>query len=162
MIKQKIKKLPVLEKLVENLKKNNRTIVFTNGCFDILHLGHVEYLESAKRQGDVLIVAVNSDASVRKIKGPKRPVNSELERVGIIAALEAVDFVTIFKEKTPYNLIKKIRPHIIVKGADWQKGNIVGEDILKKYGGKIIRIKFKKGYSTSKTIKKIIAKTFHE
>jgi len=157
MIEKKVKKNLQLKKLVRNLKKSGKKIVFTNGCFDILHLGHVEYLESAKKHGDVLIVAVNSDASVRKIKGANRPIKSQKERARIIAALESVNFVTIFNEDTPYNLIKGLKPDILVKGADWKKKNIAGSDLLKKYGGRLIRIKFKKGYSSSRIIQKIFS-----
>ncbi len=158
MIKTKIKKANILAGIIAKLKAQGKKIVFTNGCFDIIHFGHVKYLEEAKKKGDILIVAINSTSSVKKIKGDSRPITSEHDRAGIIAALHSVDFVTIFNELTPLNLIKKLKPDILIKGSDWKAGNIVGADVLKKYGGKVLRAKFLKGYSTSKIIEKIVKK----
>ena len=155
MIKDKIKTLPSLLKIVAAAKKDAKQIVFTNGCFDILHKGHVNYLQKAKLKGDILIVGLNSDDSVRKIKGKTRPINDQTARAQVMAALESTDYVVIFKESTPFNLIKKIQPDVLVKGADWKKEDIVGADIIESYGGKIARIKFIDGYSTTKIIKKI-------
>ncbi|MFH1063219.1 MAG: D-glycero-beta-D-manno-heptose 1-phosphate adenylyltransferase [Candidatus Omnitrophota bacterium] len=158
MIKAKIKTLPILAKIIAEHKQAKKKIVFTNGCFDLMHRGHANYLERAKKKGDILVVAINSDASVRKLKGKSRPINSQLDRSELIAALESVDYVTIFSQSTPLEVIKKIRPDVLVKGADWKASDIVGADILKQYGGKIAREKFLSGYSTTKLIEKI-AKT---
>ncbi|MCM8797177.1 MAG: D-glycero-beta-D-manno-heptose 1-phosphate adenylyltransferase [Candidatus Omnitrophica bacterium] len=156
MFRNKIKKISRLLPLISVLKKKNKKIVFTNGCFDIIHYGHVMYLEKAKAMGDILIVAVNSDSSVRKIKGAKRPLVSEKDRAAIIAALESVDYVTIFRDKTPYKIIEKIKPDILVKGGDWDKTNIAGSDFVKERGGKTRLIKIVSGRSTTNLIKKIV------
>lgn len=155
MLKEKIKNLNALKKIVSNLKKIRKKIVFTNGCFDLLHYGHVKYLEEAKKRGNVLIVAVNSDASVKKIKGKNRPIVNEKDRVSLIAALESVDYVVIFNEETPLKVIKALKPDVIVKGADWNKKNIVGKDFILSYGGRVSIIKLIKGRSTTNLIKKI-------
>ena len=152
MIKLKIKTLLSLTKIIAKHKKAKQKIVFTNGCFDLLHRGHVNYLQTAKKKGDILVVAINSDASIRKLKGNSRPINSQQDRSELIAALESVDYVTIFPQSTPLEVIKKIKPDILVKGADWKASDIVGADILKQYGGKIAREKFLSGYSTTKLI----------
>ncbi|MCG2710930.1 MAG: D-glycero-beta-D-manno-heptose 1-phosphate adenylyltransferase [Candidatus Omnitrophica bacterium] len=158
MIKTKIKKAEILADIIAKLKKQGKKIVFTNGCFDILHFAHVKYLEEARGKGDILIVGVNSTSSIKRIKGNLRPIISEHGRAGVIAALESVDFVTVFNESTPLNLIKKLKPDILIKGADWKTGSIVGAEVIKKYGGKVLRAKFLKGYSTSKIIEKIVKK----
>ena len=132
--------------------------MFTNGCFDILHAGHVTYLEKAKRLGDILVVGLNSDSSVRRIKGPGRPVNPEGDRARVIAALEAVDFVTLFSEDTPLNLICELRPNILVKGADWKKGQIVGAKEVQSWGGKVKQIPLVPGRSTSAILEKMKTK----
>lgn len=155
MISAKIKNINQLKKITEALKKRGKKIIFTNGCFDILHFGHVKYLEAAKKRGDVLIVGLNSDGSVRKIKGKTRPINRQNERAYILAGLASVDYVVIFSGETPYNLINTLKPDILVKGGDWQKEKIVGADIVKKQGGKIIVIPFVSGFSTTKLIQKI-------
>ena len=152
----KIKKQLNLKTIVATLKKHKKTIVFTNGCFDILHLGHIRYLEAAKRLGDVLVVGLNSDSSVRKIK-PGRPINNQESRAGVLTALECVDFITIFNQDTPLKLIKLFKPDILVKGADWKEEDIVGADFVQSYGGKVKTIKYLKGYSTTSLIEKIIA-----
>ena len=148
-----------LAKLVKKLKAQNKKIVFTNGCFDLIHPGHVEYLEKAKSLGDILIVGVNSDDSVKRLKGKNRPILSEKDRVLILSAFYFVDFVTIFNEDTPYDLIKLIIPDVLVKGGDWQIENIVGKDIVEKYGGIVKTIDFKENYSTTNIIKKILLTT---
>lgn len=130
-------------------------MVFTNGCFDILHLGHVDYLEKAASKGDKLIVALNTDASVSKLKGPTRPVNSEKARARIMAALSFVDAVVFFSEDTPLSLIKRLKPDILVKGSDYKISNIVGADIVMQNGGKVETIELVDGYSTTNIINKI-------
>jgi len=155
MIQEKIKAREDLKPIVDGLKKDKKTVVFTNGCFDILHYGHVKYLEEAKGIGDILIVAVNSDSSVREIKGEKRPIIQEDARLKVVAALESVDYVTIFDEDTPFETIRLIEPTVIVKGGDWDVDDIVGSDIVKGLGGKTVTIPFVEGYSTSKMIESI-------
>lgn len=140
-----------IKKITCKLRAEGRKIVFTNGCFDILHVGHVKYLKQARRLGDVLIVGLNSDRSVSDIK-PGRPVNSEKNRAEVLAALAAVDYVVVFSEKTPYNLIKALKPDILVKGGDWKKEDIIGSDIAKE----TYSLPFVKGVSTTRTIEKII------
>ena len=133
--------------------------MFTNGCFDILHSGHARYLEAAKTKGDILVVGVNSDSSIKRIKGDKRPVVNEKNRLDLIAALESVDYAVLFKEDTPLNLIKQLKPDILVKGSDWNKEDIVGRDVVSSYGGKVQTIKLIKGLSSTTLINRI-AKTF--
>ena len=152
---QKVWGSAVLSKILSRLKSKGKRIVFTNGCFDILHVGHIEYLKKAKALGDILVVGLNSDSSVRSIKGPKRPVNNEKARAKVLAALYFVDYVTIFDEPTPENLIRKLRPDVLVKGGDWKAEDIVGADFVKRSGGKVARISFVKGYSTTHLMKRI-------
>jgi D-beta-D-heptose 7-phosphate kinase/D-beta-D-heptose 1-phosphate adenosyltransferase len=140
-----------IRKLSGRLKAEGKKIVFTNGCFDILHAGHVRYLRQAKKLGDVLIVGLNSDRSVSAIK-PGRPINSEKNRAEVLAGLASVDYVVVFFEKTPYNLIKALKPDILVKGGDWKKEDIIGSDIAKE----TYSLPFVKGISTTKIIEKII------
>ncbi|MEA9354711.1 D-glycero-beta-D-manno-heptose 1-phosphate adenylyltransferase [Bacteriovorax sp. PP10] len=135
-----------------------KKIVFTNGCFDILHLGHVEYLNEARAQGDVLIVAINSDASVRELKGPDRPINNEIDRGNMLLNLKAVDCVQIFTEQTPLEIIKLIKPNVLVKGGDWRPDQIVGSDFVTANGGEVKSLMFKTGYSTSNLIKAVQGK----
>ena len=132
-----------------------KKIVFTNGCFDVLHKGHVFYLRRARKLGDVLIVGLNSDLSVRKIKGSGRPVNSQDDRAELLSELKCVDRVIIFNEDTPEKLIRKIRPDILVKGGDWKKKNVVGAAFVESYGGKVRLIPFVKGFSTTGLLGKI-------
>lgn len=132
-----------------------KSIVFTNGVFDILHAGHVRYLETARGLGDVLIAAVNADASVRAIKGPSRPINSEAERAEMLAALAFVDAVVIFNEETPAAIIEAIQPDVLVKGADWNADAIVGRETVERRGGRVERIKLEEGLSTSAIIAKV-------
>ena len=159
LLEKKIQDLRRLKKLILILKARRKKIVFTNGCFDLLHWGHVKYLQDAKKKGDILVVGINSDSSVKRIKEKKRPVVNEKDRLRLVAALESVDYVVLFKEDTPLKIIKFIKPDVLVKGADWNKNNIVGRDIILSYGGRVSTIKFVKGYSTSNLIKKI-AKRF--
>lgn len=147
--------LEELLKVLEPLREN-RKIVFTNGCFDLLHAGHAHYLAEAKKLGDILVVGVNSDSSVRRIKGPKRPILPEQMRAYLVDSLKPVDYVVIFEEDTPLRLIKAIRPHVLVKGADWQVKDIVGSDFVLSYGGKVERIEFKFQISTSQIIARVL------
>ena len=143
-----------VKKISAKLRAEGKKIVFTNGCFDILHAGHVRYLKQARKLGDALIVGLNSDRSVSTIK-PGRPVNSEKNRAEVLAALAAVDYVVVFSEKTPYNLIKTLKPDILVKGGDWKKEDIIGSDIAKE----TCSLPFVKGISTTAIIEKIIRTT---
>ncbi len=147
-----------LKSIRKELKATNKTVVFTNGCFDILHAGHVEYLNKAKSFGDKLIVAVNSDSSVKKIKGDKRPIIPQQQRAFLIDNLKAVDYVTFFGEETPLEIISFLIPDILVKGADWKLENIVGADIVIKNGGSVKRIEFNTNQSTTGIINEIIRK----
>lgn len=139
----------------DRLHASGRTLVFTNGVFDLLHPGHVRYLAEARAHGDALIVAVNSDRSVRAIKGPSRPVNSEQDRAEVLSALAAVDAVVVFDEDDPHAVIAEVQPDILVKGADWAADRIVGRDIVEARGGRVIRIAFAPGFSTTSMIEKI-------
>ena len=142
-----------LEK-INNWKREGKKIVFTNGCFDIIHAGHVDYLEKAKALGDVLVVGLNSDESIRRIKGPERPINIQEHRKRVLEALKPVDLVIIFDEDTPERLIKEIKPDVLVKGGDWKIENIVGADFVKSYGGEVKTIDFVYDISTTKIIQK--------
>jgi D-beta-D-heptose 7-phosphate kinase/D-beta-D-heptose 1-phosphate adenosyltransferase len=143
-----------LKKICASLRESKQ-IVFTNGCFDLLHVGHVRYLQEAKKQGHILIVGVNTDASVKRLKGPLRPIQIEGDRGEILAALECVDYVTLFDEDTPLNLIKEIMPHILVKGGDWKPDQIVGSDLVLASGGKVLSLNFVEGRSTTSIIQQI-------
>lgn len=145
-----------LIKIREQLAAQNKKVVFTNGCFDIIHAGHIDYLIKAKQLGDILIVAVNSDESVRRIKGEKRPILKQEERTFIVSNLKPVDYVTVFEEDTPYEIIKKLVPDILVKGADWSKDKIVGADIVENNGGTVETIEFVNIQSTSNIINTIL------
>jgi D-beta-D-heptose 7-phosphate kinase/D-beta-D-heptose 1-phosphate adenosyltransferase len=137
------------------LKKNGRRIVFTNGCFDLLHRGHIEYLAKAKSLGDILIVGLNADDSVRRLKGPARPITPQEDRAAILVALAVVDYVCIFDEDTPYELIRAVVPDILVKGADWTVDDVVGKDIVEAAGGSVHTIEFLPNRSTTNIIQKI-------
>lgn len=139
----------------KRLKQQNKKLVFTNGCFDILHRGHIEYLYQAKSLGDFLVVGLNSDSSVKKIKDESRPVNNEDDRAFVLDSLKVIDAVIIFSEDTPYNLINEIVPDFLVKGGDWSEDKIVGSDIVKNSGGKVISLKYVDNYSTTSTINKL-------
>ena len=155
MSNNKIKSPSELAKRLKSLKKKGMSVVFTNGCFDILHKGHIKLLIKAKALGDILVVALNTDESVRKIKGNSRPINKQGDRAIVISALGAVDFVTFFNETTPQRVIKILSPDILIKGGDWKKSDIVGADYVRSKGGKVYSVGFVKGYSTSKLIDEI-------
>jgi D-beta-D-heptose 7-phosphate kinase/D-beta-D-heptose 1-phosphate adenosyltransferase len=141
---------------VAALKKQGKKIVFTNGCYDLLHVGHVRFLTAAKKLGDVLLLALNSDSSVKRIKGLKRPVVGQAERAELLAALECVDVVTFFGEDDPYEIIKQVVPDVLVKGGDWAVGKIIGADVVAAAGGKVKNIKYIKGKSTTNVIAKVL------
>ena len=147
----------VLEK-IKALQQQNKKVVFTNGCFDLLHVGHVRYLAEAKKLGDFLIVGINSDDSVKRLKGPTRPIQNQSDRAEILKALEAVDETVIFTEDTPENLIKNVRPDILVKGGDWKVDQIVGGPFVQSYGGQVCSLTFIDGKSTTKIIEKAAIK----
>jgi len=155
MMKNKILAIDQLIPIINTLKNQHKTIVFTNGCFDILHAGHVDYLQQAKAQGDILVVGLNADVSVSAIKGPKRPIVAENHRAFVLAALACVDYITIFEDPDPLNLIKQVIPNILVKGADWAENDIIGGDIVKKAGGQVIRIHLVPDISTTEIINRI-------
>ena len=141
--------------LVARLRGAGKTIVFTNGVFDLLHIGHLRYLQQARTLGDALIVGVNSDRSVRANKGPQRPITPEAERAEVLEALSCVDGVVIFDEETPHHLIAAIQPDVLVKGADWAEDAIVGRDLVEARGGRVVRVALEPGQSTSAIIGKI-------
>lgn len=141
--------------IIEKAKNEGKKIVFTNGCFDIIHAGHVDYLEKAKSLGDFLVVGLNSDESIKRLKGNDRPINPQDQRKKVLSALKPVDLVIIFDEDTPEKLIKEIKPDILVKGGDWKIETIVGADFVKSYGGKVLTIDFVYDTSTTKIIRKI-------
>lgn len=143
-----------LEQIIAEFKKSGKKIVFTNGCFDLLHIGHVRYLEQAKSLGDVLIVGINTDASVQVLKGPTRPIQNENDRAEILASLKSVDHTVLFGEQTPINLIKSVKPDVLVKGGDWKKEQIVGWDFVESYGGSVQSLQFVDGKSTTNIIAK--------
>ena len=138
-----------------DVRARHGTVVFTNGVFDLLHPGHIRYLRDARALGDALIVAINSDRSVRRNKGPQRPINPQAERAEVLAALEMVDAVTIFDEETPHEIIAAIQPDVLVKGADWGADNIVGRDLVEARGGRVVRMKLAPGYSTTSLVDKV-------
>ncbi len=156
-MQDKILSFDEIEIKAEKLRSEGKKIVFTNGCFDILHKGHVSYLKKAKELGDILVIGVNSDRSIKSIKGEKRPILPQDERAFILSALEMIDYVVIFDEDTPYELIKRVKPHILVKGGDWDINNIVGKDIVESYGGKVLNIPFVEGKSTTNIIERILS-----
>ena len=158
MISAKIVSLNKLIQIVQKLKSQNKKIVTTNGVFDILHLGHVKYLEQSKNLGDFLIVGVNTDASVKQIKGDKRPINNEKSRIGIIAGLESVDYVFLFNEKDPRKWLSKIKPDFHVKAGDYKLSQIVEKDAVEKNNGKVILVPMLNNHSTTNTIKTILKK----
>jgi rfaE bifunctional protein nucleotidyltransferase chain/domain len=139
----------------EELGRQGKRVVFTNGVFDILHPGHVRYLQTARSHGDALIVAINSDRSVKAIKGPERPVNTEADRAEVITALACVDAAVVFDEDTPHDIISAIQPDVLVKGADWAHDKIVGRDIVEARGGVVIRVRVEEGHSTTGVINKL-------
>ena len=153
---KKILTLLRLNKIVHKLRRQGKTIAFTNGCFDILHFGHVSYLEAAKNKDRILIVALNSDRSIQEIKGNDRPIVPQKERAAVLASLSCVDYVTIFNEPTPLRVIETLQPDVIVKGADWKGKDVVGAKVVKAYGGRVEFIRYVKGLSTTQIIQKII------
>jgi len=156
MATQKIKTLKEMILLRADLKNSGKKLVFTNGCFDILHVGHVRYLNQARALGDALVVAINSDRSTRDIKGPSRPIVPEAERAEILAALSCVDYVIIFDDATPRDVIGSIVPDVLVKGADWSIDEIVGRDTVESSGGVVLSIPLVEGASTTEIIRKVL------
>lgn len=155
MAPERVVTIDQAETLAERFRSRRQTVVFTNGVFDLLHPGHVRYLIGARRLGDALIVGLNSDRSVRAIKGPERPILPEAERAEILAALACVDAVVVFDEDTPYAIIARLQPDVLVKGADWAAGHIVGRDIVEARGGRVVRIPLAEGYSTTAILARI-------
>ncbi len=153
----KILLLDALQKKLKAPEYLEKQMVFTNGCFDILHAGHVRYLTAARAEGDLLIVGLNSDVSISSIKGSSRPIVSEAYRAEVLAGLTCVDFITLFDEPDPYRLIQVLMPQVLVKGADWAESEIIGADWVKKNGGRVVRVEMLPDVSTSKIIEKIIA-----
>lgn len=152
----KIKTPAELAPLLSLLRATGQKIVFTNGCFDLIHPGHTRYLATSRSLGDILVVAINSDASVRSIKGEKRPINSQADRAETLAALESVDFVTVFDEPDPYKVIAALQPDVLVKGGDWPIEKIIGRDIVEARGGRVVNVPFVEGASTTSIIDKIL------
>jgi len=136
-------------------RQQNKTIVFTNGCFDVVHRGHIEFLKFCKLQGDIVVVGLNSDSSVKTIKGPDRPINNQYDRATVLAALEMVDYVTLFDEPDPLDLIKKVKPDILVKGQDWAEKGVVGREFVESYGGRVVLAPIVEGKSSTATIEKM-------
>ncbi|MHC4483410.1 MAG: D-glycero-beta-D-manno-heptose 1-phosphate adenylyltransferase, partial [Planctomycetota bacterium] len=136
-------------------RSQNNTIVFTNGCFDVLHRGHIEFLKFCKSQGGIVVVGLNSDSSVKLIKGPDRPINNQYDRASVLAALETVDYIAVFDESEPLNLIKKVKPDVLVKGQDWADKGVVGQDFVESYGGKVVLAPLVEGKSSTSVIEKM-------
>lgn len=157
LLKTKIKNRQELSSHLEELRRSKKKIVFTNGCFDILHPGHVDYLSQARDLGDFLILGLNTDNSVKRLnKAPNRPINNEQTRAMVLAGLASIDAIVLFDEETPYELIKLIKPDVLVKGDDYTVEKIVGYDVVKAQGGEVVTIPFLEGYSTTKLIQKIL------
>lgn len=154
-MQQKIRELRELKAIVANAKADGSKVVFTNGCFDLIHRGHLHLLRAAKKLGDLLIVALNSDSSVKAIKGSGRPILPQADRAELIAALEMVDYVILFGESDPYHLIQELKPDVLVKGGDWPKGTIVGADVVEGAGGKVAVIPYLEGHSTTRIIERM-------
>lgn len=142
---------------LSRLRCQGKRIVFTNGCFDLLHPGHIYTLTQAKTFGDILVVGINSDASVKRLKGEKRPIQDQSSRLTLLAALEAVDYVTTFDEDTPLTLIRALQPHILVKGGDWDPETIIGKEIVEQSGGRVVAVRYQDGFSTTDLVERIIA-----
>jgi len=155
-MKEKVKERQTLLTIVRDLKSQGKKIVFTNGCFDLLHVGHIRYLEMAKALGDILVVGVNSDDSVRRLKGQARPILPEEERAEVLSGLGCVDYVTIFDESTPLELITSLQPHVLVKGGDWTRENMVGREVVETLGGEAVVLPFVGRLSTSHLIETIL------
>lgn len=155
---KKIIRLKTLQRVLLRIKRQGRTVAFTNGCFDILHFGHVRYLEKAKGHNRVLVVGLNSDRSVRKIKGPARPIVPQNARAAVVAALACVDYVTIFDEDTPQKLIAALKPDVLVKGADWKGKEVAGSDVVRRYGGKVEYAPYVARHSSTNIIEAVLRK----
>jgi rfaE bifunctional protein nucleotidyltransferase chain/domain len=155
-MRSKILRLSDLVKVLESLREAGKRVVFTNGCFDILHAGHVRYLAAARSKGDVLVLGLNSDVSVKSIKPENRPIVSQDQRAEVLAGLACVDYITIFDDPDPLALIQTIKPDVLIKGADWKETEIIGSDVVKSYGGKVIRIEVVPDISTSRIIQRIL------
>lgn len=156
-LRQKIYPAKELRALLHKLRQQGQRVVFTNGCFDLLHPGHLHTLYTAKAQGDALVVGVNADVSVRKLKGPGRPILTEEERATVLSALEMVDFITSFAEETPLELIRLLEPDVLVKGGDWAPEAVVGREIVERRGGKVVVVPYQAGFSTSTIIERVQA-----
>lgn len=154
--KDKILSIKALTRKISSLRKKGKKIVFTNGCFDLLHFGHVTYLEAIKAKDNIVVIGLNSDASIKKIKAKGRPIQPQMARARVLAALACVDYVTIFSETTPHRIIKALQPDILVKGADWKGKSVVGEDIVKSRGGRVLLVRYIDHFSTTGIIKKIL------
>jgi D-beta-D-heptose 7-phosphate kinase/D-beta-D-heptose 1-phosphate adenosyltransferase len=157
---RKIQNLKDLIKIRQNLKRAGKKVIFTNGCFDLLHSGHISLFRRAKKLGDVLIVALNTDASVRKIKGPSRPIFPLKERLEVLEAIEAVDYLTWFPEETPQKIIAALVPDVLVKGGDWKPEQVVGKKEVETAGGQVVIIPYLRGHSSSAIIKKVLRRSF--
>jgi rfaE bifunctional protein nucleotidyltransferase chain/domain len=157
-MKNKIISRLQIDDLIPNLKKKGQKIVFTNGCFDLLHVGHVRYLQKARTLGDCLIIGLNSDHSIGQIKDPARPLISEDQRAEVLAALSCVDYIVLFDEADPFKLIEEIKPDVLVKGADWSLDKIIGADLVSSYGGEVRRVELVPSISTSEIINRIISR----
>ena len=155
ILKRKILSREELLRQIAIWRLKDYRIVFTNGCFDILHYGHIKYLQDAKLASDILVLGLNSDASVKRIKGHKRPANKQLDRSRVLAALSCVDYITVFNQDTPLKLIKLLRPDILIKGGDWETDKIIGAEFVKGYGGRVLTIPYLKGYSTTGLIARL-------
>jgi len=155
-MKEKIKGRDILRNIVQDLRAKGKRVVFTNGCFDLLHVGHIRYLEKARTLGDVLIVGLNTDRSVQTIKGPHRPILPEEERAEVLSGLWSVDYVTLFDEPTPLELITSLQPDVLVKGGDWAKETTVGREVVEESGGEVVILPFVEGSSSSNIIETIL------
>ena len=157
-MRERIKARDELKNILQGLKRRGKKIVFTNGCFDILHIGHIRCLEEAKKRGDFLIVALNSDRSIRSIKGPSRPFTPEAERAEVLSALRCVDYVVIFDEADPLELISSLKPNVLVKGGDWTPETTIGRKVVEGTGGEVVIIPQIQGVSTSAIVDRIVKK----
>ena len=155
-MKEKIKERKEIRRIAEGLKAEGKRIVFTNGCFDLLHVGHVRYLEQAKALGDILIVGINGNHSVRGLKGPLRPILPVEDRAEILSGLGCIDYITVFDEPTPLELITLLKPHVLVKGGDWTKDEVIGSEVVEGLDGKVVLLPFVEGSSTSNLIETIL------
>ncbi|MBW2057473.1 MAG: D-glycero-beta-D-manno-heptose 1-phosphate adenylyltransferase [Deltaproteobacteria bacterium] len=155
-MRDKIKSEAELAEVIDRHRAAGRKVVFTNGCFDLLHVGHVRYLEKARSLGDILVVAVNSDRSAARLKGPSRPINGEQDRAEVVAALACVDYVTVFDEIDPHRIISLLRPHVLVKGGDWTRETTIGREIVEEAGGEVVIVPYVEGISTTGLIDRIV------